>query len=307
MRPGFLLGEVVNGLRRNISMFVSVVLVTMVSLFFLGTGLLAQQQVSSAKGYWYDKVQVSIFLCTPDATEVAACADGAATPEQIDQLAADLDGLRPLVTEYFFETNEEAYDRFREQFRNSPVLDSIPQEAIPESYRVNLSDPSKYEVIRQAFERAPGVESVEDQREVVDQLFAFLGALSWGALALAVAMVVCAVLLISTTIRLTAWTRRRETAIKRMVGASAFSIHLPFILETVLAALVGSALAVGLLWVTVRYGISGFLTELLSGSSGLISLVGERDLWLLTPFLVGGAILLAVVTAWLALHRHVRV
>jgi len=307
VRPGFLLGEVANGLRRNASMFVSVVLVTMVSLFFLGVGLLAQQQVSTAKGYWYDKVQVSIFLCTPDATEVASCADGAATQEQVDQIASDLDGLDPLVSEYFFETNQEAYDRFREQFRNSPVLDSIPQEAIPESYRVNLSDPSKYEVIRQAFEQAPGVESVEDQREVVDKLFSFLGALSVGALALAVAMVLCAVLLISTTIRLTAWTRRRETAIKRMVGASAFSIHLPFIIETALAALVGAGLAIGLLWVTVRYGITGFLSDLLAGSSGLISLVGERDLWLLTPFLVGGALLLAVVTAWMALHRHVRV
>ncbi|MDO5740424.1 MAG: permease-like cell division protein FtsX [Ornithinimicrobium sp.] len=307
MRPGFLLGEILNGLRRNMSMIVSVILVTMVSLFFLGVGLLAQQQVNTAKGYWYDKVQVSIFLCTPDASDVASCAGGGVTPEQREQIAADLDGLEPLVTEYFYESNDEAYDRFRKQFRNSPVLDSIPQEAIPESYRVNLSDPSKYEVIQQAFEQAPGVESVEDQREVVDKLFTFLSALSLGALALAVAMVVCAILLVSTTIRLTAWTRRRETAIKRMVGASAFAIHLPFILETVIATLIGAALATGLLWATVRYGVTGFLSELLAGDSGLISLVGPRDLWLITPFLVGGSLLLAVITAWMALRRHVRV
>ncbi|HSP60916.1 MAG TPA: permease-like cell division protein FtsX [Ornithinimicrobium sp.] len=307
MRPGFLLGEIGNGLRRNVSMVVSVVLVTMVSLFFLGIGLLAQQQVNTAKGFWYDKVEVSIFLCTPGATEVASCSGGGVTEEQRAQIRTDLEGLSPLVTEVFYESNDEAYDRFREQFRNSPVIDSIPQEAIPESFRVNLSDPSRYEVIRAAFENAPGVESVEDQREVVDKLFTFLGVLSVGALALAVAMVVCAVLLISTTIRLTAWTRRRETAIKRMVGASGFSIHLPFILETVVATLLGAALAVGLLWATVRYGVTGFLSELLAGESGLISLVGERDLWLITPFLVGGALLLAVVTAWLALHRHVRV
>lgn len=85
--------------------------------------------------------------------------------------------------------------------------------------------------------------------------------LSIGALALAVAMVGCAVLLISTAIRLTAWSRRRETAIKRMVGASAFSIYLPFVLETVIATLVGAALALGLLWATVRFGITGFLSE----------------------------------------------
>ena len=307
MRPGFLLGEVGNGLRRNSSMFVSVVLVTMVSLFFLGIGLLAQAQVNTAKGYWYDRVQVSIFLCTPDSTDAAGCVGGEVSEEQRDQIERDLQGLEPLVTEYFYESNEQAYQRFTEQFRNSSVLDSVPSESIPSSFRVNLSDPSKYDVIRAAFEQAPGVDSVEDQREVVDKLFSFLGALSWGALALAVAMVVCAVLLISTTIRLTAWTRRRETAIQRMVGASAFSIHLPFILETVVATLVGAGLAVGLLYATVRFGISGFLSELLAGESGLISLVGERDLWLITPFLVGGAILLAVVTAWMALLRHVRV
>lgn len=307
MRPGFVLGEVANGLRRNVSMVVSVVLVTMVSLFFLGIGLLAQQQVSTAKGYWYDRVQVSIFLCTPDSTDVASCTDGAVTADQREQIAADLDGLRPLVTEVYHESNEDAYQRFRAQFRSSPVLDSIPQEAIPESYRVNLSDPSRYEVVRQAFEQAPGVESVEDQREVVDKLFTFLGVLSMGALGLAVAMVACAALLISTTIRLTAWSRRRETGIQRMVGASAFSIHLPFVLEIILATLVGAGLAVALLWATVRYGISGFLSELLAGESGLISLVGVRDLWLITPFLVGGALLLAVVTAWTALRRHVRV
>ncbi|ANS80580.1 Cell division protein FtsX [Serinicoccus hydrothermalis] len=307
MRPGFLLGEVGNGLRRNFSMFVSVVLVTMVSLFFLGVGLLAQAQVDTAKGEWYDRVQVSIFLCTPDSTDAPGCATGAVTPEQRDQIERDLQGLEPLVTEYFYESNEEAYQRFTEQFRNSSALESVPQESIPASFRVNLSDPSQYDVIRAAFEQAPGVDSVEDQREVVDKLFAFLGALSWGALALAVAMVVCAALLISTTIRLTAWTRRRETAIQRMVGASAFSIHLPFILETVVAALLGAALAIGLLWATVRFGVSGFLSELLAGESGLVSLVGERDLWLMTPFLVGGAVLLAVVTAWMALLRHVRV
>lgn len=307
MRPGFVLAEVGNGLRRNGAMVVSVVLVTMVSLFFLGVAMLAQQQVTTAKGFWYDRVQVSIFLCTPDSTDAVGCTEGGVTQAQRDQVEADLEGLRPLVTEWFYESGDEAYDRFREQFRGSSVLDSVPREAIPASFRVNLSDPGKYEVIRAAFEQAPGVDTVEDQREVVDKLFTFLGVLSLGALALAAAMVLCAVLLISTTIRLTAWSRRREMAIQRMVGASAFSIRLPFVLETLLATLVGAALAVTLLWATVRFGVSGFLADLLAGEGGLISLVGERELWLITPVLVGGALLLAVVTAWVALRRHVRV
>lgn len=307
MRAGFLLGEVWNGLRRNTAMIVAVVLVTMVSLFFLGSGLLAQRQVDTLKGYWYDKVQVSIFLCTPDATDVASCAGGGVTDAQRDQLRSDLDRLDGLVEEYWFESNEEAYERFREQFRNSPVLDSIPQEAIPESFRVQLADPTKYEVVASAFEGAPGVESVEDQREVVDKLFGFLNAISIAAVGLAATMVACAVLLISTTIRLTAWSRRRETNIMRLVGASAFTIHVPFVIETVLATLVGAVLAIGLLWAMIEYGISGFLTDLLAGQTGMIGLIGTRDLWAITPVLLGGAVLLAVITSWLALRRHVRV
>lgn len=307
MRVGFLLGEVGNGLRRNAGMVVAVVLVTMVSMFFLGSGLLAQRQVDTLQGYWYDKVQVSIFLCTPDSTGVASCAGGGVTQAQRDAVEADLQGLRPLVEQYWYESNEQAWERFQEQYRNSPVLDTIPKEALPESFRVQLSDPTRYEVVAAAFEGAPGVDSVEDQREVVDRLFAFLNAVSLAAVALAVAMVVCSVLLISTTIRLTAWSRRRETTIMRLVGASAATIHLPFLLETLAATALGVALAVGLLWAVVEYGISGLLAQLLTGQGGLVGLIGPADLWLVTPYLVGGAVLLAVVTSWLALRRHVRV
>lgn len=288
-------------------MFVSVVLVTMVSLFFLGSGLLAQQQVDTAKGYWYDRVQVSIYLCTPDSTDIAACAGGGVTQAQRDQIDSDLDGLSPLVANYWFESNEEAYERFREQFRNSTVLDNVPREAIPESFRVQLSDPQKYDVVSAAFEGAPGVESVEDQRELIDKLFAFLNVVSLASVALAAAMVICSVLLISTTIRLTAWSRRRETGIMRLVGASAFTIHAPFIAETVIATLIGSGMAIALLYSMVEFGVSGFLTELLAGESGLVALVGVADVWLMAPLLVGGAVALATVTSWLALRRYVQV
>jgi cell division transport system permease protein len=307
VRPAFLVGEVANGLRRNTSMFVSVVLVTMVSLFFLGSGLLAQQQVDTAKGYWYDKVQVSVYLCTPDSADVAACTDGGVTGEQREQIRSDLEGLSPLVEKYWFESNEEAYERFRDQFRNSAVVDNIPRDSIPESFRVQLADPQKYDVVAAAFDGAPGVESVEDQRELIDKLFAFLNVVSVASVALAGAMVVCSVVLISTTIRLTAWSRRRETGIMRLVGASAFTIHAPFVVETVLATLLGAGLAIGLLWAMVTYGISGFLTELLAGESGLVALVGAADVWLISPLLVAGAVALAIATSWLALRRYVQV
>ena len=78
MRLQFVLSEMGIGLRRNLSMTISVVLVTMVSLFFFGFGLLSSAQVSTMKDYWYDRVEVSIFMCG-QASEVPNCADGEVT------------------------------------------------------------------------------------------------------------------------------------------------------------------------------------------------------------------------------------
>ena len=140
MRLRFLLGDVWVGLRRNLSMAISVVLVTMISLFLLGLGLLAQRQADVMKGYWYDRVQASIFLCT--ATARTPCT-GPVTEDQKQNVRSQLEQLRPLVKEVFFESEQEAFDRFREQFKDSPILGNIKVGEIPSSYRVQLSDPSK--------------------------------------------------------------------------------------------------------------------------------------------------------------------
>jgi cell division transport system permease protein len=172
---------------------------------------------------------------------------------------------------------------------------------MPESFRVQLSDPTKYDVITRTFTEVPGVGEVQDQAQILDPLFKVLSGLSLGALALAALMVLCSVLLVATTIRQTAFSRRRETGIMRLVGASAFSIELPFILETVVATVVGSILAVGVLWAIVRYGI-GYVGKKLP-----INFITTADLWVVTPWLVGAAAGMAVVTAWLTLRHHLKV
>ena len=122
MRPGFLIGEAWNGLRRSASMAISIMIVTAVSLLFFGVGLLAQRQVETAKGYWYDKVEVSIFLCTKGSSE-PNCGRQAATQDQIDRIGADLASMRPVVKAVTFERQDEAYRRFKEQFTNPAFQD----------------------------------------------------------------------------------------------------------------------------------------------------------------------------------------
>lgn len=301
MRLTFLLGEVWTGLRRSLSMAISIMLVSTVSLFFLGMGLLAQRQVESAKGYWYDKVEVSIFLCTAKSSE-PNCTAGAATQEQTQAVAVLLDSMKPVVKEYFFEDQQSAYQRFREQFKDNPTFAETPQEAIPAAYRVKLDDPSHYEEVSAAFRGQPGVGAVKDIRQVLDPLFRVLDFLRYGAWGLAALMLICTILLIATTIQQVAFSRRRETAIKRVVGASSAAIGLPFMIETVLSAVVGAALATGGLVALVRYGVGP-----LSRRFRDFAWVGVSDVWVVAPWLGVVALVLALLTSWLALLRYVRV
>jgi cell division transport system permease protein len=306
MRLRFVLGEVAGGIRRNLSMIISVVLVTMVSMFFLGLGLLAQKQVTLAKGYWYDKVEVSIFLCTKDSTAVASCVDGAASKAQTDQVRRDLESMRPLVDAIYYESSDQAYARFKQQFKNSPYLSEVTADSMPASFRVKLSDPNRYSEVVAAIDGSPGVEAISDQRKVLDTFFKLLGVLSVGAVGLAAVMVVCSILLISTTVRQVAFSRRREVEIMRLVGASATTIYLPFVIEVVLAAAVGAGLAVGVLWLLVEKGVSDLFGA--DGRGGdVISLIGANEVWQVVPWLLGGAVVLSILVSWFSLRRQVRV
>ncbi|MEI2766731.1 MAG: permease-like cell division protein FtsX [Dermatophilaceae bacterium] len=302
MKPGFLLGEIAGGLRRNLSMAVSVVLVTMISMYLLGLGLLAQRQVDTMKDYWYDRVQVSVFLCV-EGSQYPGCAGKATTQAQRDQIKTQLEAMRPPIKEIFYESQSEAFKRFKEQFKNSPLGEQATQAAFADSFRVSLTDTNKYDVIVSSLQGAPGVGRVQDQKQLLDKFFSFMNVVSWAAIALAALMVLCAVLLVATTIRQTAFSRRRETGIMRLVGASNFTIQFPFVMETVVAALVGAALAVALLGATVRYGVSGYLSRALLDTA----FVGGSDVLAISPWVLGGVVLMAVVTSGFTLRRYLHV
>src|SRR5689334_21023422 len=164
-------------------MAVSVVLVTMVSMFLLGLGLLAQRQADTMKGYWYDRIQVSIYLCTANSRQ-PNCEDTAATTEQRDAIQRQLEAL-PEVKQVFYESEQEAFDRFREQFRNSPISGNVQLGDIPQSLRVQLNDPTKFEVVTDQFEGAPGVAAVQDQEKVLSKFFTIINYITIFAVVLA--------------------------------------------------------------------------------------------------------------------------
>lgn len=303
MRLGLVLGEAANGLRRNASMVVSVVLVTFISLTFVGTAALLQLQIAQMKGFWYDRAQVAVFLCT-DLSTAATCVDGEASEEQKAAVEAQLtsDTLAPFIDEYYFEDHQQAYENFQKQFEGTPSADYVTPEVLPETFWVNLVDPSQSDVIVESLAGKEGVEQVVDQRRYLDPIFDALNTASYTAIAIAVVMLVAAALLIATTIRLSAFSRRRELGIMRLVGASNRFIQTPFVLEGVFAGLIGSLLAGGAVVAIVQVFVQGYLAQNLS-----FTFVSLSDALLVVPLLVLVGVLLAAASAGIAITRYLKV
>ncbi len=237
MRFGLIMSEAFTGLRRNLSMVVSVVLVTFVSLTFVGAAILMQMQIGTMRDFWVERAQVAVYMCTTISTP-ATCSNGEATPEQVEEVRAKLEGsaLAPLIRELTFLDHQQAYDELL-QIAGEENASVITADQVNETFRITLVDPEQSDVIIEAFSGMQGVELVNDQMQYLDPLFSALTIATYIAVGIAVLMLIAAVLLIATTIRLSAYARRRELGIMRLVGASNRFIQTPFILEGVFAAL----------------------------------------------------------------------
>lgn len=300
MRIRFIGEEVAAGLSRNITMTLAVILTVAVSLTLFGTGLLVRAQVDTMKDYWYDKVEVSIFLCG-DNSDSQVCS-AAITDEQRAALQSDLESSA-LVSQVYYESSEEAFTRFQEQFAESPILENVTPAALPESFRVKLADPEDYALLSASLQGVEGVEVVRDQKRLLDNFFTLLNGLQALALGIAAAMLVVTVLLITNTMRLSAFSRRRETGIMKLVGASNYYIRLPFLLEAAIAAAIG-----GILASTALIGIKHFLVDqVLAPRFQFTAFIGWNDVQRVLPLVSLTGVALAAIAAFLAIRRYLRV
>ena len=293
MRVNFVLSEVAAGLRRNLTMTVAMILTTGISLGLMGTGLLIANMIGDMREIYYDKIQVSIYL-SDDVTD-----------EQRDSIAAQLDGS-PEVKDYLYESKADAYARFKQQFQEQPALiANTPEDALPESFRVELVNAQRYEVIAQEFPNGQnGVDEVRDEGDFLDRLFSLLNGARNGTIAVAIVQALAALLLISNTIQLAAFNRRNETNIMRLVGASRWYTQLPFILEAALAGLIGALLAiVGLVLTKVL-----FVDKTLAGTikEGIIPPVDWSAIAAISPVIAAAGVGLAAVAAYVTLRLYVR-
>ncbi|GAA2242101.1 MULTISPECIES: permease-like cell division protein FtsX [Kitasatospora] len=302
MRAQFVLSEIGVGLRRNLTMTIAVVVSVALSLALAGASLLVRDQVNSMKGYWYDKVEVSIYFCTKsDAKTSAQCSAGAATDQQVKDVKTQLDKM-PLVQSSTYESSAEAYKRWKDTNPDNPLLAAVGADAMPQSWRVKLNDPEKYDVVQSAFAGKPGVKSVEDQRKILENLFGLLNGLQTAAFVIMVLMLFVALLLIVNTVRVSAFSRRRETGIMRLVGASNFYVQMPFIAEAAFAALLGAVMASGLL-LAGHFFVQNFLAQRVQ----FIHFIGLSSVLTVIPLLVVVGMGMAGIAAFITLRKYLKV
>ncbi|MFB7667820.1 permease-like cell division protein FtsX [Kitasatospora sp. NPDC056138] len=303
MRAQFVLSEIGVGLRRNLTMTIAVVVSVALSLALAGASLLVRDQVNSMKGYWYDKVEVSIYFCTKsDAKTSAQCSAGAATDQQVKDVKTQLDKMTQLVQSSTFESSAEAYKRWKDTNPDNPLLAAVGADAMPQSWRVKLNDPEKYDVVQSAFAGKPGVKSVEDQRKILENLFGLLNGLQTAAFVIMVLMLFVALLLIVNTVRVSAFSRRRETGIMRLVGASNFYVQMPFIAEAAFAALLGAVMASGLL-LAGHFFVQNFLAQRVQ----FIHFIGLSSVLTVIPLLVVLGMGMAGIAAFITLRKYLKV
>ncbi|HEY0775176.1 MAG TPA: permease-like cell division protein FtsX [Nocardioidaceae bacterium] len=279
MQLTYVFSELGNGLKRNVSMTIAVIVTIFVSLTLVGMGLLLNAQADKAEEYWGSKLQITVFLCNQNST-TANCVDGEVTTAQKDSIENVLDE-HPEVASWRLQSKQEAYDKWRSAYVSNDeteqrVYESIRPSDMQESYWVQLKNPEEFMGIKSQVSGLEGVNTVRDLREVLKPIYFWMNVMKWGAIAIAGFLIFAAVLQVGNTIRLAAFARRREIGIMRLVGASSLYIQLPFLMEALVAALIGVLLAGGTI-VAFMYFV---IYRMLRPTSNIVAWIDWADgLW----------------------------
>ncbi|MFC5906672.1 permease-like cell division protein FtsX [Streptacidiphilus monticola] len=305
MRAQFVMSEIGIGLRRNLTMTVAVIVSVALSLALAGAAILLRTQVDQMRGYWSSKVEVSIYLCNkPDSKnpEYKGCAGGPVTDAQKAQIQAQLMKTGE-VEKIYTETQQQAYDNFKSQQPNNPLIPMISPSNMNDSFRVKLKNPQHYAIITSLVSDTPGVKQVVDENEVLKPLFKLLNGAQFTAIIIMVIMLGVTLLLIVNTVRVSAFSRKRETGIMRLVGASNYYVQMPFIAEAAFAATVGAVLASGMLMVGKYLLIDQFLAKQIT----LFNFIGWGPVFKVMPLLLVIGIAMSSAAAFLTLRKYLKV
>ncbi|OBF68804.1 cell division protein FtsX [Mycobacterium sp. 852002-51971_SCH5477799-a] len=296
MRFGFLLNEVLTGFRRNVTMTAAMILTTAISIGLFGGGLLVVRLADNSREIYLDRVETQVFLTDDISANDTTCASAPCKGLR-DKIDARQD-----VKSVRFVNRQDAYNDAIKKFPE--FKDVAGKDSFPASFIVKLNNPEQHAEFDAAMQGQPGVRSILNEKDLIDRLFAVLDGLRDAAFAVALVQAVGAILLIANMVQVAAYTRRTEIGIMRLVGASRWYTQLPFLVEAMLAAAVGVAIAVlGLMLVRAL-----FLDNALSQfyQAHLIAKVDYADILYISPWLFLLGVSMAAVTGYATLRLYIR-
>jgi cell division transport system permease protein len=290
-RFGYFFRETATALRRNALVTFAAISTVFISLFLLGGALLVERQVRLMTGEWASKVEVSVFLRDD------------ASGEEIDALGAKIAAI-PEADQVFFENREQAYENFRELFRDNPALiENVDPSAMPQSYRIKLVDPADFPVIRARLAGDPAIDQIKDEQAILKKLLAVTSVLRTGVIAVAAIMLISAAGLIGNTVRMAVFARRKEIAIMKLVGATNWFIRVPFLIEGMVQGLIGGVAAV-----LAIFAMKFLFIDPLRGRVAFVpSWIDTGEILFTVPILLLTGMLIAAVASLLAMRRFLEV
>jgi cell division transport system permease protein len=304
MRAQFVLHEVWIGLRRNLTMTIALIVVVAISLSLLGTGLLFVKQVDNTRAYWQSRVQLSVYLCSSQALSSNCAKNGAVTAAEVNNIQQQLDGLKHYIVSATYVSQAEAWKLFTQEFANSPTLVKYTaQNQIPSSFEIKLvNTEADAQPVTNIVNGYPGVAQVVDDSSILDNFYKLLDGARTAVVIIAIFLLVAAILLVANTIRLSAFNRRRETSIMRLVGASNFYVQLPFLVEGMIAGLIGWLVSTGLLVAVKGIWLNSLQSYFPYGVTlSTTDLIEVIIIAMITGVLICGS------TSFLTLRRYLRV
>ncbi len=299
---GYFIKEAFVNFKRNFSTGIGSIITIFLSLFLIGLF------------FFVSIIANSIVTSVEDSVTITAYVSDEASDEDIQTVMQYISSL-DYVESVGFTTKEQALENFSESSSTNADMVVLmgDDNPLPRSIEVELSDPQQVEIVAEqirtnetfieiCFNSNPDRYVLYGQ-ESVERLFSVTNIVRYAGIAAVILLVFVTLIFINNTIRLAIMARRREISIMRLVGATKGFIRGPFVMEGVLHAIIGAALAISVLWVMQMF-FAPYLTGVISWLPVEITTI---EFLMVSLILVIIGLLIGLFGSALAMRRYLKV
>lgn len=285
-------GETFRSLFRNRFMAIASVLTVTLSMFILGVFLSAVLNINHMASYLENQVEMTVYL-----------KDGLTT-NQVMGIGKYLKA-QPGMKEIKFTNKDQAMKDFRERMGDQQgLLDAINGNPLPASYQMSFQTPEQLKTAAEVVAKYQGVETVQYGKDIIEQLYKVAQVIRLSGIVLIIFLAGAELFIISNTIRLTVFARRREIQIMKYVGASNGFIRWPFLFEGMVIGFLGSGFASLILW-------EGYKTVVSEMAAAGLVFIPMIPLWpfmgYITLIILAAGIVIGVMGSAISLRKYMKV